>query len=490
MKNENINEQPKEKEVYENSKKIMASYGTTQFFGQWITGPFSFYVFFFFKQEIGLNVVLAMAGMIIYAIWNAVNDPLIGYIIERFHIGWEKRLGKRFPWILIGSIPWLFSYLLIYMVPFNWDPITDPSANLPVFIWYVLTIILFDTLFTIWNVSATAIYPDKFRGLNERRTAGGFGTIIGIMGIVASSIIPPFFITENIPETYRTAAWIGVGLGIIIFLLMIPGVFEDKKTRDLYEERRIKLEAEEHEVFLKTAKRIITDRRFMVKVIYFFGYQAAVALLSASAQFMVIFVIGGTTFDISIFMAAMLIGALGSLPIWLHFSKKINNNKRMSIIAGFVMVFTFLPVAFSVGYVFYFIALLLFGIGLGGQWFMDPPTMGDVLDDLAVRTGKMEQAIYYGYQTFFIRFGEAFKVIIIGIIHILTGFPEGVATYTELVNEVGAENIFLPLLGVRIHAAIIPAILVLITIFVFWKWYDLTPDKVKENKAKLLELGL
>lgn len=116
--------------------------------------------------------------------------------------------------------------------------------------------------------------------------------------------------------------------------------------------------------------------------------------------------------------------------------------------------------------------------------------MGDVLDDLALRTGKREEAIYYGYQTFFIRFGEAFKVIIIAIVHIIVGFPEGVATYQELVNEVGAENVFLPLLGIRFHAALIPAIIVLITIFIFWKWYDLTPDKVEANRAKLKELGI
>ena len=485
-----MNDKVEEKEVYENSKKIMASYGTSQFFGQWITGPFSFYVFFFFKQEIGLNVILAMTAMIIYAAWNAVNDPLMGYLMERFHMKWEKRWGKRFPWIMIGAIPWLFSYLLIYMVPLEWDPIADPSANWPVFTWYVLTTILFDTLFTLWNVSVTAIYPDKFRGLNERRTAGGIGTLIGIMGIVFSSIIPPLFINEGVPRTYRTAAWIGIGLGIIIFLFMIPGIFEDKKTRARYEERRIKLEGREHEKFLNTARRVITDKRFMVKVIYFFGYQAAVALLAASAQFMVIFVIGGTTPDIAIFMAAMLLGALVSVPLWLYFSKKVNNNKKMSIIAGVAMVITFLPMFFAVGYVFYFIALLLFGISLSGQWFIDAPTMGDVLDDLAIRTGKREEAIYYGYQTFFIRFGEALKVIIIAIVHIMVGFPEGVATYQELVNEVGAENLFLPLLGIRIHAALIPAILVLITIFIFWKWYDLTPDKVEANRIKLKELGI
>ena len=40
------------------------------------------------------------------------------------------------------------------------------------------------------------------------------------------------------------------------------------------------------------------------------------------------------------------------------------------------------------------------------------------------------------------------------------------------------------------HAALIPALIVLITIFIFWKWYDLTPELVEENKRKLKEMGL
>jgi GPH family glycoside/pentoside/hexuronide:cation symporter len=485
----NNNLESEEKETYDNSKSIMASYGTNQFFGQWITGPFGFYVFFFFVQEIGLNVILAMTGMIIYSVWNAINDPLMGYFMDRFHFKWEKRLGKRFPWIVIGSIPWLFSYALIFLVPLSWDPIADPNYNWPVFLWYTFTVLLFDTLYTLWNINVQTIYPDKFRGLNERRTAGGIGTIIGIIGIVFSSLIPPIFIQEGVPSTYRTAAWIGVGIGMIIFLFMIPGTYEDKKTRERYQQRILMQKGEQSDPFIKTAVRVLKNKRFIVKVIFFFGYQAAVATLSASAQYMVIFVIGGTTGDISIFMGAMLIGALGSIPLWIYFSNKMNNNKKMSIIAGFAMFITFLPMFFAVGYIFYFIALLLFGIGLGGQWFVDQPAMADVLDDVTVKLGRRDDAVHFGYQMFFVRFGIAFQVIVIAIVHILTGFPEGVATYAELEAAVGAENMFLPLLGVRMHAALIPAILVLITMFIFWKWYDLTPDIVAENKKKLKEMG-
>lgn len=70
----------------------------------------------------------------------------------------------------------------------------------------------------------------------------------------------------------------------------------------------------------------------------------------------------------------------------------------------------------------------------------------------------------------------------------MTGFVEGAPSLVEL--KARSPTPELALLGIRIHSAIVPAILILITILIFWKYYDLTPDKVATNKAKLKELGL
>ncbi|MFW9785362.1 MAG: MFS transporter, partial [Candidatus Heimdallarchaeota archaeon] len=147
--------------------------------------------------------------------------------------------------------------------------------------------------------------------------------------------------------------------------------------------------------------------------------------------------------------------------------------------AGIMLFVTFLPLIFTQGLITWMIFLLFFGVGIGGHWYVDPPTMGDVLDDIAVRTGKSQQSIYYGFQSFVIKFGQAFIAITIALSHVLTGYVQGQAAQDGLA-----------LFGVRLHTAIVPAILVLITLILFWKYYKLTPDKVAENKKKLKEIGL
>lgn len=472
-------------EVYENSKKIMASYSMNQFFGQWITGPFGMYVFIFYEVQIGLFVGLVALAFILYSVWNAFNDPLIGYIMSRLHMPWEEKHGKRFPWIVIGAIPWLFTYLLVFMVPFSWDPVKDQWL---IFLWLFVSICLYDTLFSLWDLNVRSMYPDKFRGPGERRAVAGIGTIIGMSGIVASSIIPPLFIRFGVPETFRIQAMVLIGVGIVIFFLMIPGIREDELIKARYKERLLKSQQENPEGFFSSAKGVVTNRRFMLKMLIYFGYQAAVALLSASALYMVIFVLDMEAWFLSVLMGTMLLGAFVSVPLWVKLSHKLDNNKRMCVLAGFAMFFTFLPIFFVTGPIFFIIALFLFGIGLGGQWFADPPAMADVLDDVAVREEKRKNEIYYGYQTFFVRLSLVFQALVFAVIHLLTGFEEGSINRADLFSKSPTPE--LALIGIRMHAALIPALLVLFTTLIFWKFYDLTPDKVASNKAKLEKLNI
>jgi len=478
------------KEEYEHSKLIMASYGSRELLGQWIGAAFGFSVFFFYEVIIGLDSFLAFLAYLIYSIWNAVNDPLVGWLTEKLHMPWEKKWGvKRNPWMLIFVVPWLLSFIFVFMVPQQWDPQVDPSYNLPVFGWFVMSVCLYDTFLTLYDVNVLSLYPEKFRGLGERKTVQGFGTILGILGLVLAAIVPPFIQDKTVPSTYVTAALMSVIVGFFLFLLMLPGAWEDKVTKERYRQRRERPETATVEPFVKSIGIMVRDRRFMLKAFYFFGYQVAGLMIQASGYYVTTFILDTEEGAFTILLGAMLLGALISVPLWLHFSHKVNDNKKMSLYAGFAMFVTFLPMIFVGDIIGWAISLLLFGIGVGGQWFMDPPTMGDVLDDVAVRTGKRQQSIYYGFQTFVIRMGNSFIGLTIALTHILTGFVEGATSLAELqaANPTGWQ---LAVFGVHIHSALVPAILVIITVILFWKFYDITPKVVKENKKKLKELGL
>jgi len=471
------------KEDHNYKKPIMASFGSRELFHQWVFAAFGFSVFFFYENVIGLPSLVAALAFVLYSIWNAVNDPFIGWLVEKIHMPWEKKHYKRFPWIMIAIPPMLLSYVLIYSVPSGWyatDTLLKQNQWL-IFAWYVGTLCFYDTMVTLYEVNHLALYIDKFRNLSERRTTQGFGTILGIIGMVLAAAIPPIFIGENtlIPDGYITAAWVTFGGGVLLFLFVIPGIFEDKKLREYYAKRKETTKDTELEPFLKSTYEIFKEKRFRLKIIHFFGYQVGGVMIQTSALYISTYILGMGGSGITILLGAMLLGAVISVPIWTMISHKIDNNRKLGIIACAILTLTFIPFIFLSTLIGWLIGLIAFGIGIGANWFIDPPLMGDVLDDITVRTGKTQYSTFYGIQAFSIKFGQTFIAVTIGLSHALTGYVEQAATQTPLA-----------IFGIRIHTAIVPAILMLITLLIFWRSYDLTPEIVAENKRKLKALKL
>jgi GPH family glycoside/pentoside/hexuronide:cation symporter len=475
------------KEGFQYPKGIMLSYGSRELFTQWISAAFGFTVFFYYESVIGLDVRLAAAAYIIYQIWNSVNDPLVGYLMERVIFPWERKSGfRRMPIIIVSAVLWLASYLAIFMGPIYADP---SGSKWLIFAWYVVSLCLYDTFATLFDVNAVSLYPEKFTGLNERRLVQMMGTLLGIFGLVLAAVIPPMFITTGVTITYRHSALVTFGVGFLLLFLMIPGIFETKKLREVYRLRRESLARQEKPAnFFATVRMVFSNKRFVGKVILFFGYQVGVVMLQTSAFYIVTYVLDAPASTVSILLGSMLGGALISVPAWMVISRRTNNNRMVSLVGGFLLSLSFIPMIFVNGLPGWIICLVFFGMALGNQWFTDPPTMADVLDDVAVKTGRRDPSVYISYQSLVFKLGQTSIAAVIAAVHTHTGFPSGVTSLAELLQKSPTPQ--LALFGIRIHSAIVPAAVALLTTLAFWLLYDLTPAKVVVNKKKLEEMGL
>ncbi|MHA1355779.1 MAG: MFS transporter [Candidatus Heimdallarchaeota archaeon] len=62
---------------------VMASYGVGKFQAEFFTGAFGALVFYFYETQLGLRIGLVTLGLVLYSLWNAINDPIIGFLTER-----------------------------------------------------------------------------------------------------------------------------------------------------------------------------------------------------------------------------------------------------------------------------------------------------------------------------------------------------------------------------------------------------------------------
>ena len=439
----------------------MASYGFGNFMMEFITMAFNAYVFFFYNEELNLNIWFVTAGYFFYAVYNAINDPIVGYLTNRV-FKFTKKWGRRFPWILIGGVPFVFSYILIFTPP-ALNPVSDAWL---LFLWLLFTICLFDTFASVFWVNFSSLFADKFRSVKERRTATGWQVPIGLIGVALGAIVPPLFITQTFPSTYVVQA-VGVTIvGIIGLGLAIPGVRDDQDAVDKYLET-VKAR-EKGPSFFKSLGSALKQRSFVAFIISYMLYRTLVQSMTASVPYVVADFGLGDNAEIPIF-AGFLVGALVSTPLWVRAAHKTNNNKKIMVYCGLLMGIFTIPLIILEEMVAIIIAMVVWGLSIGGYWAMIAPTLADVIDESVVKSKKRQEGVFAGFQQFFGRLAIFFQALSFALVR----------TYSPTVR-----------IGVHIHLAVVPMICILVGTFVFWRWYDLTPDRIAENQKKIIELNL
>jgi GPH family glycoside/pentoside/hexuronide:cation symporter len=453
------------------SNAIITSYGFGYLLMEIWNVIFGAYVFFFYETEVGLYVWLLVLGYIIYALWNSFNDPLIGYLSDKPNFLW-KRYGKRFPLIIGAAIPWFLSMYLI-LTPPDIDPV---EGAIFIFAWMVFATCLFDTFYSIFQNNHYSLFPDKFRLDNDRRKAGGFGWILGVLGTALGGLIPPMLITYGNKGSYSIMALFMVAIAIIFLILLIPGIQETKEMKNRYTTIDVH---KEREPFFKAMRKTIKQRNFMALVFITFIGDVAFACITASIHYFVRYSLREEAGFATILIGAALLGSVLSIPLFVKLMQKMNDNRKMHIIGIIMLSVLLVPLAIFWDTFSLIIAVILYGVGMAAFKIARFPCLADTLDEAVVITEEHHESVYMGVQTFFMRFSLIVQALIFAIVHILTGFNPAVEQQTSLA-----------LIGIRLQAAVIPAIVVLIGLIVFLKYYNLTPEKTAINKQKIKELGL
>jgi GPH family glycoside/pentoside/hexuronide:cation symporter len=442
----------------------MLSYGSAGFWSMFAYSVFGAYFFFFYEIAVGLETILIALAMIIFTFWDAVNDPLIGFLTDRT-TKFTKKAGKRFPWVVIGILPATFVFALLFMPPLGASPIM-------LFWWIVITTCIFDSLVTLCMVNVTGLFPDKFRTDNARRKASGLSATFSMLALPASAIIPPLIITFEDPTSYIPMAWLCVGLLGIVAILMLPGMYENKELKERYFISREKAEG-----FIDALKSSLKQKSFVYYIILFFGFSVLTACLTASIPYVVFIVIEGTEFFAILLFALYLSGTIISVPFWVLFAKKMKNNKKSAVVGGFTCAIATFIATFFVG-ILDLVFVFILGFAMGNLWVLIPVYFSDVLDERVVLTRSDVRGTTVGVQNFFTRLSRGVQIAIFAIVHILTGFVEGSQTQTELAK-----------FGVLLHFTVIPALVLALCTLIYWKKYPLTPEETQKIKMKLKELG-
>ncbi len=444
------------------------SYAISQGLINFSVGAFGAYAFFFYETEVHLNITLLGILFIVYSIWDAINEPLIGNLTDR-PLKITRKYGRRLPWVIIGVFPWALSYILIYLAP--------SDSQILIFFYALLILVIYDGFYTLWSVNSEALLPYKFSDFDERRKVSGMRGFWGVIGLILGFLVPPMIVDYGIKETYIFQAII---LAIIICasgFLMIPGHKEGKEVLQRY------LETYKDEKwrfnFFKDIVKAVKKKNFLMWLVLHFGYTILTGLLIASLNYFIKYILKLESSAMILGMSGYLLVSILSIPLWIKVAIKVNNNKKMIVLGSLFMGIATMVLFFANS----IIAMLIIGcfVGLtGGVFFvMQDAINADVLDEMTLLDGERLEGTYLGVKFFFGRMANVVQFLILVLIHAFTNFVPEVINQSDLA-----------LLGIRLHISIIPGIAIIIGVLIFWKFYDLTPERMKEIKEKIIQQKL
>ncbi|MHA2185784.1 MAG: MFS transporter, partial [Promethearchaeota archaeon] len=274
----------------------------------------------YYETVIGLRVSFVFVAMSIFVVYNAVNDPIIGFLVDR-NLRFTRKWGRRFPWILIGVVPWALSVYLHFSAPY----VGASGDPWPAFWWLLLTLILLDTFGTLVNINYNALRIDKFRTEYERRRFTKYYAPFDILAIFLGMLLPSLFIDQSNPlPSYALMGGVVAILALIFGILSLHGNREDKIMIDRY----FSPEYQKRMKFFTAFIEAIKSKSFMVWFIFGTCLGIQISLVVVNVWYLTTFVLRAGPLAFLLVLGLNLIGTLISIPIWLMYIKRINNNKK------------------------------------------------------------------------------------------------------------------------------------------------------------------
>ena len=465
----------------------MSTYNKVSF-GQKIAFGFGMFANQMFPAVIGIFIVVLVQSlgfpgwmwgfvMIFPRLFDAITDPIMGFISDNTKSKW----GRRRQYVFLGAIIMGFSFIVMWQL--HKESTIDYN-----FTYFLLWSLLFYVGLTIFSVPYVAMGYEMSDDFHERTNIMAVAQFIGQWAWV---IAPWFWVIMDDQNFFKSseiavrelAIWVGL---VCMTFAMIPAIFIKGKStlNEDYDSITFKnIIKSFYTIFVINFGQAFKIKAFRKLCIATFLIFNAFNTVAAFTYFIIVFFLfNGVTGPDGAWWWPTLFGSVGALvttflviPAVTILSNKVGKKKAFIVsqsvsIIGYIMLwFLFIPGKPHM----FLLALPFFSFGIGGLFTLMMSMTADVIDLDELNTGKRREGVFGAIYWWMVKFGFGIAGGLSGVILSVIGWESGGATQTE-------EALY----GLRLFFSGLPILGTLLAIYVM-RDYEITEEKAKEISAEL-----
>ncbi len=433
----------------------------------------------FYYGWMGLTTLWIVIAQVFYAVWNVVNDPWFGNKINNTkYINKKTGETQRYiPYIKFGAPLFSLCFALVFFPP---DFLRGQPDTLTIqvwlFVWYLVSQVAYDTLFTFVLCAHVALLPQMTLNQQEREKIQLISTVFVIPGSLIGFILPIVYLTN--PTADKIAQFQMLVIGIAIFG-MLPYFLLSKYGREHSE-----YIPEQSRGIIESLKLALKNRSFVIYIIYDGVSVFTLNSMLTTLPFFLTWVLAPLNPNMLLFWIPPLTCLVISIPLILRIADNYSTKEALSYSLGalsigfFIMFFAGLAgnwILISVG-------LCIVMLSFAGDFILHNPMRADTIDyDFWKVSGDRREGLYAGIGPLLSK----------PMISVALALPTALMTafgliYTEAAQGLEAtQGAAAASLGVNFAFAFFPGIACLIGFIIWIKFYPLTGEVVKEMKKEL-----
>lgn len=471
-------------------KKEFWIYGIAALGQGMIYAVMSSYISDFYLNVMKLTPLFVLLLMLIARIWDAINDPLMGMIVDKC----DSRFGKYKPYIVYAVIPISLLTFFMFFVPEFAD--VDSSSYNPTgaYVWVSFIYVFWGMIYTMSDVPfwslPNAMTPDaheRGKTIGFARTLNGIGSSVPMVIYMALG-----YLHVHDRSRYMIMAIVASVCGCILFVSSYLTVKERVKIPKPVKEKGqispLKLIFTHKALMMVVLMGVISSGRYMlqaaaVHVSRYTFYLDGMDIKTSQSTVQLVF---------SICTAAGMFGAMIASPF---FFKKFSYKALVifSSILGGIAALVGYAVGSLTGFNLWALIPFLFlaSVPTGVINVVSYAMIGDCLDQMELETGRRETALGNACQSFVNKLGNALATTMIIAMYMIVGLDVNALTASgqsvEAINPVdlsyGIRN------GMYMLVTLIPGVCLLLCCIPL-AFYDITGKKKNDMLAALKQARL